>query len=114
MLQIQEQESGTDKKTIAQSVLTKGQFKYETRRLHMFLGGNSLAYDRRFHLVQLEKARAEELDKARNTDVGSAGLSASHINNRASFYRVAKPDPIVNLKILAVAERSAGIVYPVF
>jgi len=51
MLQIQEQESGTDMKTMAQSVLTEGQFKYETRRLHMFLRRNSLAYDRSFHLV---------------------------------------------------------------
>lgn len=48
---------------------------------------NSLAYDRRFHKAELEKAR--------NTDVGSAGLAASHINNRASSDRVTQPDTIV-------------------
>ena len=56
---------------------------------------NRLAYDRKFHLEQLEKARAKELEKARNTDVGSAGLAASHINNRASEKRVAQPETVV-------------------
>ena len=37
--------------------------------------GNNLIYNRDIHLEQLEKAR--------NIEVGSAGLAASHINNRA-------------------------------
>ncbi len=63
------------------------------------LDGNSLAYDRRFHLKYMEEARVKELEeeqeKARNTDVGSAGVAASHINNRASGDRVTQPGTIV-------------------
>lgn len=61
------------------------------------LGGNSLAYDRRFHLEQLEKAR--------NTDVGSTGLAASHINNRAFDDKVTQPGTIVKSES---AEQSIG------
>ena len=49
--------------------------------------GNSIAYDRSIHLEQLEKAR--------NTDVGSAGVAASHINNRAFGDNVAQNGPEV-------------------
>ena len=48
---------------------------------------NSIAYDRSIHLEQLKKAR--------NTDVGSAGLAASHINNRAFEDNVTQPNTVV-------------------
>ena len=48
---------------------------------------NSIVYDRSIHFEQLEKAR--------NIDSGSAGLAASHINNRASRDRVAQPEKVV-------------------
>lgn len=49
---------------------------------------NSIVYDRSIHFEQLEKAR--------NIDSGSAGLAASHINNRASRNKVAQPKTVVN------------------
>ena len=48
---------------------------------------NSIAYDRRFHLEQLEKARI--------IDSESAGVAASYDNDRASSDRVTQPDTIV-------------------
>ena len=56
---------------------------------------NSLAYDRRFHMEQLEKARAKELEKARIIDSESAGVAASYDNNRASGDKVTQPGTIV-------------------
>lgn len=70
---------------------------------------NRLAYDRRFHLEQLEMARAKELEKARNTDVGSAGLAASHINNRASRNKVTQPEAKVNPKSLTPGEEGVVV-----
>ena len=49
--------------------------------------GNNIVYDRSIHYEQLEKAR--------NIDVGSAGLAASHINNRASKDKLTRPDIVV-------------------
>lgn len=61
--------------------------------------GNSILYDRSIHLEQLEKAR--------NTDVGSAGVAASHINNRASKDKVTHPDPgVKNESVLPAVLKS--------
>ena len=48
---------------------------------------NSIAYNRSINFEQLEKAR--------NIDSGSAGLAASHINNRASGNKVPQPKTVV-------------------
>ena len=60
---------------------------------------NRLAYDRKYHLEQLERARAKELEKARIIDSESAGVAASYDNNRASGDKVTQPGTIVKSEL---------------
>ena len=61
--------------------------------------GKEIAYDRQFHFEQLEKARS--------VDSGSAGVAASHINNRASKNSIRNNEGIVNPESAAALDISA-------